>query len=77
MLSQLRGSTNSGWDRFSSTYGRLIRAVARKSGLVDVEIQEVLQETTLRVFKHHSICKRFGFVDFLGEKALVKRMFER
>ena len=52
MLSQLGGINNSGWDRFSNTYGSLIRAVARKSGLTDVEIQDVLQETTLRVFKH-------------------------
>jgi RNA polymerase sigma-70 factor (ECF subfamily) len=45
-------NNNNGWDRFTATYGRLIHATARKSGLADMEIQEVLQETTLRVFKH-------------------------
>lgn len=40
------------WKDFFDTYWRLIYSVARKSGLTEVEAQEVVQETIISVAKH-------------------------
>src|SRR3954467_11445770 len=39
------------WQEFFDTYWKLIYAAARKSGLTDVEAQEVVQETVITVAK--------------------------
>jgi RNA polymerase sigma factor (sigma-70 family) len=41
-----------GWQEFYDTYWRLIYGVSRKSGMTDVEAQDVVQETMLAVAKH-------------------------
>src|SRR6267142_2095775 len=43
-----------GWREFFDTYWRLIYATALKSGLVEVEAQEVVQETVI------SVCRKIG-----------------
>jgi RNA polymerase sigma-70 factor (ECF subfamily) len=40
------------WQEFFDTYWRLIHSAARKSGLTDVEAQEVVQETVISVAKN-------------------------
>jgi len=40
------------WQQFFDTYARLIYGVARKSGLSDVEAQDVVQETMSAVARH-------------------------
>jgi RNA polymerase sigma factor (sigma-70 family) len=53
LLSRLRNwEDNDSWKDFFDTYWRLIYSVARKSGLTDVESQEVVQETIISVAKH-------------------------
>src|ERR1700751_1652211 len=39
------------WQEFFDTYWKLIYSAARKSGLTDVEAQEVVQETIITVAK--------------------------
>src|ERR1700755_710589 len=39
------------WQEFFDTYSKLIYSAARKSGLTDVEAQEVVQETVITVAK--------------------------
>jgi len=53
LLSRLRDwEDNDSWKEFFDTYWRLIYSVARKSGLTEVESQEVVQETVISVAKH-------------------------
>lgn len=53
LLSRLRDwEDNESWKDFFDTYWRLIYSVARKSGLTEVESQEVVQETIISVAKH-------------------------
>jgi len=53
LLSRLRNwEDNDSWKDFFDTYWRLIYSVARKSGLTEVESQEVVQETIISVAKH-------------------------
>ncbi len=53
LLSRLRNwEDDASWKDFFDTYSRLIYSVARKSGLTDVEAQEVVQETVISVAKH-------------------------
>jgi len=53
LLSRLRDwEDNDSWKEFFDTYWRLIYSVARKSGLTEVESQEVVQETIISVAKH-------------------------
>lgn len=40
------------WNEFFETYWKLIYGVARRSGLTDVEAQDVVQETMVSVMKH-------------------------
>ena len=40
------------WQEFFDTYWKLIYSAARKSGLTDVEAQEVVQETVITVAKN-------------------------
>jgi len=40
------------WQEFFETYWQLIYSVARKAGLMDVEAQEVVQETVITVAKN-------------------------
>src|SRR5213595_3869013 len=40
------------WQEFFDTYWKLIYSAARKSGLTDVEAQEVIQETVITVAKN-------------------------
>lgn len=42
----------SGWQEFFDTYWKLIYGVARKTGLTDVEAQDVVQEVMASVAKH-------------------------
>jgi RNA polymerase sigma factor (sigma-70 family) len=52
LLGRLKNWEDAGsWEEFSQTYSRLIRAVALKSGLTEVEAQDVEQETLLCVAK--------------------------
>jgi len=39
------------WQEFFDTYSKLIHSAARKSGLMDAEAQEVVQETVITVAK--------------------------
>ena len=48
----LNREDNESWKDFFDTYWRLIYSVARKSGLTDVEAQDVVQETAISVAKH-------------------------
>src|SRR5215472_5615555 len=48
----LNWEDNESWKDFFDTYWRLIYSVARKSGLTEVEAQEVVQETVISVAKH-------------------------
>jgi len=43
---------DSSWQEFFDTYWKLIYGVARKSGLTEVEAQDVVQETMVSVAKH-------------------------
>lgn len=53
LLSRLQNwEDNESWKDFFDTYWRLIYSVARKSGLMEVEAQEVVQETVISVAKH-------------------------
>jgi len=53
LLSRLQNwEDNESWKDFFDTYWRLIYSVARKSGLTEVEAQEVVQETVISVAKH-------------------------
>jgi RNA polymerase sigma factor (sigma-70 family) len=53
LLSRLRNwEDTESWKDFFDTYWRLIYSVARKSGLTEVESQEVVQETIISVAKH-------------------------
>lgn len=53
LLSRLRDwEDDESWKDFFDTYWRLIYSVARKSGLREVEAQEVVQETVISVAKH-------------------------
>jgi RNA polymerase sigma-70 factor (ECF subfamily) len=53
LLSRLRDwDDNESWKEFFDTYWHLIYSVARKSGLTEVEAQEVVQETVISVAKH-------------------------
>jgi RNA polymerase sigma factor (sigma-70 family) len=53
LLSRLRNwEDDDSWKDFFDTYWRLIYSVARKSGLTEVESQEVVQETIISVAKH-------------------------
>lgn len=53
LLSRLQNWEDSeSWKDFFDTYWRLIYSVARKSGLTEVEAQEVVQETVISVSKH-------------------------
>ena len=53
LLSRLQNwEDNDSWKDFFDTYWRLIYSVARKSGLTEVEAQEVVQETVISVAKH-------------------------
>lgn len=53
LLSRLQDwEDNESWKDFFDTYWRLIYSVARKSGLTEVEAQEVVQETVISVAKH-------------------------
>jgi RNA polymerase sigma-70 factor (ECF subfamily) len=52
LLSRLKNWDDSeGWKRFFDTYWRLIYSAAIKSGLSDVEAQEVVQETVISIAK--------------------------
>lgn len=48
----LNREDNESWKDFFDTYWRLIYSVARKSGLTEVEAQDVVQETAISVAKH-------------------------
>jgi RNA polymerase sigma-70 factor (ECF subfamily) len=48
----LNWEDNESWKDFFDTYWRLIYSVARKSGLTEVESQEVVQETVISVARH-------------------------
>jgi RNA polymerase sigma factor (sigma-70 family) len=53
LLSRLRDlEDNESWKDFFETYWRLIYSVARKSGLTEVESQEVVQETIISVARN-------------------------
>ncbi len=53
LLSRLQNwEDNESWKDFFDTYWRLIYSVARKSGLTEVEAQDVVQETVISVAKH-------------------------
>ncbi len=53
LLSRLQNwEDDESWKDFFDTYSRLIYSVARKSGLTEVEAQEVVQETVISVAKH-------------------------
>lgn len=53
LLSRLKDWDDSGaWREFFDRYGKLIHAVALKSGLGDAEAQDVVQETLLSVARH-------------------------
>src|SRR5579864_1571102 len=53
LLSRLQNwEDNESWKDFFDTYWRLIYSVARKSGLTEVEAQDVVQETVISVSKH-------------------------
>ena len=59
LLSRLQNwEDNESWKDFFDTYWRLIYSVARKSGLTEVEAQEVVQETVISVSKHIQKFKR-------------------
>lgn len=59
LLSRLQNwEDNDSWKDFFDTYWRLIYSVARKSGLTEVEAQEVVQETVISVAKHIHKFKR-------------------
>lgn len=52
LLSRLRDwDDRDSWQDFFDTYGKLIHNAARKSGLSEVESQEVVQETVITVAK--------------------------
>lgn len=53
LLSRLQNwNDDESWKDFFNTYWHLIYSVARKSGLTDVEAQDVVQETVISVAKH-------------------------
>jgi RNA polymerase sigma factor (sigma-70 family) len=55
LLSRLKDHDDSAsWKQFFDLYWRLIYSVARKSGLTEIESQEVLQETLITVSKRIS-----------------------
>ena len=50
LLSRLRDVANAGdWREFHRCYGGLIRSVAKRAGLADAEIEDVVQETLISV----------------------------
>jgi RNA polymerase sigma-70 factor (ECF subfamily) len=52
LLSRLKnGQDQDSWRSFFETYWRAIYSTARRSGLEDVEAQDVVQETVISVFK--------------------------
>ena len=52
LLSRLRDwDDRESWEDFFTTYAKLIHNVARRSGLTEVEAQEVVQETVINVAK--------------------------
>jgi RNA polymerase sigma factor (sigma-70 family) len=52
LLSRLKDwQDEDSWREFFETYWKLIYAIARKSGLTDMEAQEVVQETVIAVSK--------------------------
>lgn len=54
------------WHEFFDTYWRLIYGTAAKSGLTDVESQEVVQETVI------SVCRKIGGFDATPEAGSFK-----
>lgn len=52
LLARLKGKEDQGsWDEFFEIYSDLIYNVARRAGLSDADAKDVLQETTLKVYK--------------------------
>ena len=51
LLARLKDWSQTAWQEFDSDYSPLIRNVARKAGLTDIEADEVMQETLLAVAK--------------------------